>query len=342
MTDASAHRRSIWKRIVRDRRVWIAAVILAVIAGLHLSGVGELLTIDTLKAYRKSLIDLVQRHAFAAAAAYVAIYVLATALSIPGAVVLTLSGGFLFGAFYGAALAVVGATIGATALFLIARNLMQGRTLDGFGPKAAALGERIRGNAWSYLLVLRLIPLFPFFLVNIVPAFVRVPLNVFVTTTLFGIIPGTLVYSLAGAGLGAVFDTGEEFSVSSVLTPQALAALGGLAVLALVAIPIRARFGGAHDPKQQSQNRGWDGRETLDRGDGMVGDRASTQTISTIACPVCGHRESIKMPLDACQYFYDCRGCGSRLRPKPGDCCVFCSYGTAPCPPVQTSGRCGF
>lgn len=328
-----------WMRIVLDRRIWIAVVILAAIAGLHLSGVGEVLSVDTLKAYRKLLVDLVQRHIFAAAATYVAIYVLATALSIPGAVVLTLSGGFLFGAFSGAALAVVGATIGATALFLIARNLMQGRTLDKFGPKAAALGERFRGNAWSYLLVLRLVPLFPFFLVNIVPAFVGVRLKVFVLTTLFGIIPGTAVHSLAGAGLGTVFDTGQEFSARSVLTPEVFAALGGLAVLALVAIPIRAKFGGVNDPDIRADNRGSDGRETPARDDGMCQEGDSMQT-STITCPGCDYSELVEMPVDACQYFYDCKGCGSRLRPKPGDCCVFCCYGTVPCPPVQTAGRC--
>ncbi|MGD9925000.1 MAG: GDCCVxC domain-containing (seleno)protein [Pseudorhodoplanes sp.] len=64
------------------------------------------------------------------------------------------------------------------------------------------------------------------------------------------------------------------------------------------------------------------------------------QTTSTITCPSCEYREAVEMPVDACQYFYDCKACGSRLRPKPGDCCVFCSYGTVPCPPVQTAGRC--
>lgn len=256
MTDAPEYQRSIWMRAILDRSMWIAAIILAAIAGLHLSGVGEVLSIDTLKAYRKSLAELVERHALAAALAYVGMYILATALSIPGAVVLTLAGGFLFGAFYGAALAVAGATIGATALFLIARNLMRGQTLDKFGPKAAALGDRIRSNAWSYLLVLRLIPLFPFFLVNIVPAFVGVRLKVFVLTTLVGIIPGTLVYALAGAGLGTVFDNGQDFSVSSVLTPQMLAALGGLALLALVAIPIRARFADANAQTKSDGSHG--------------------------------------------------------------------------------------
>ena len=64
-----------------------------------------------------------------------------------------------------------------------------------------------------------------------------------------------------------------------------------------------------------------------------------TEERSTITCPVCGHRATERMPVDACQFFYDCRGCGALLRPKPGDCCVFCSYGTVPCPPVQESGR---
>jgi uncharacterized membrane protein YdjX (TVP38/TMEM64 family) len=231
-----------WKSIIRDRRIWIGIALVAVIGGLHLFGAGEFLSLDTLRLYRKTLTGLVGQHPVASAAIYLMVYILATALSVPGAIVLTLAGGFLFGTLYGAAFAVVGATIGAIALFLIARFLMKGRSLDAFGPKAASLGEGIRRNAWSYLLALRLVPLFPFFLVNIVPAFVGVKLPVFALTTLFGIVPGTLVYSAAGAGLGNIFDTGEDFTVGSVLTPNIIAALSGLAVLALVAIPIRNAF----------------------------------------------------------------------------------------------------
>jgi uncharacterized membrane protein YdjX (TVP38/TMEM64 family) len=233
-----------WKTIIRDRRIWLAVVIVAVIAVLYLSGGSELLSLDTLRAYRKTLGDLVERHPVASIATYLAVYILATALSVPGAVVLTLAGGFLFGTLFGAAFAVIGATIGAMALFLIARFLMKGRTLDALGPKAASLGEGIRRNAWSYLLALRLVPLFPFFLVNIVPAFVGVKLPVFAVTTLFGIMPGTLVYSAAGAGLGQIFDSGEDFSVGSVLTPNIIVAFAGLALLALVAIPIQNAFAG--------------------------------------------------------------------------------------------------
>jgi uncharacterized membrane protein YdjX (TVP38/TMEM64 family) len=232
------------KTVIRDRRFWIGIAVVAAIAGLHLSGAGEFLSLDTLRVYRKALTALVENHPIVSAAIYLAVYILATALSVPGAIVLTLAGGFLFGTLYGAAFAVIGATIGAVALFLIASFLMKGRTLDAFGPKAASLGEGIRRNAWSYLLALRLVPLFPFFLVNIVPAFVGVKLPVFAVTTLFGIIPGTLVYSAAGAGLGNIFDSGEDFSVGSVLTPNIIAAFAGLAVLSLVAIPIRNAFAG--------------------------------------------------------------------------------------------------
>jgi uncharacterized membrane protein YdjX (TVP38/TMEM64 family) len=104
------------------------------------------------------------------------------------------------------------------------------------------LGEGIRRNAASYLLVLRLVPLFPFFLVNLVPAFVGVRLPIYVITTAIGILPGTAVFSLAGAGLGDVLAQGSDFDVGSVLTPEILGALIGLALLSLAAIPLKARF----------------------------------------------------------------------------------------------------
>ncbi|WP_246791266.1 GDCCVxC domain-containing (seleno)protein [Bradyrhizobium commune] len=64
------------------------------------------------------------------------------------------------------------------------------------------------------------------------------------------------------------------------------------------------------------------------------------ELVSILTCPECGHQSAEAMPTDACQYFYDCNGCGTRLRPKTGDCCVFCSYGTVPCPPKQGEGSC--
>ena len=199
----------------------------------------DYLSLETLRTHRGTLTAWVAANGVLAAAAFVAVYTAAVAFSVPGAVFLTLSGGFLFGAALGTALTVTAATIGATLVFLLARTLFGANALDRFGQPAARLAEGIRRNAASYLLVLRLVPLFPFFLVNLVPAFVGVPLATYVATTFVGVIPATAVFSLAGAGLGSVLDRGGSISPASVLTPEILAGLGGLALLSLAAIPLR-------------------------------------------------------------------------------------------------------
>ncbi len=229
-------------RILRDRRTWIVLAILAGILALRASGLADQLSLETLARHREALTTLVASHGIAAALGYVVLYATAVALSVPGAVFMTLAGGFLFGAALGTALTVAGATLGATIVFLVARATFGADALERLGPAAQRLAEGIRRNAASYLLVLRLVPLFPFFLVNLVPAFAGVRLPVYVVTTLFGILPGTAVFSLAGAGLGGVLEAGGEFEVRKVLTPQILGALLGLAALSLAAIPLKARF----------------------------------------------------------------------------------------------------
>lgn len=228
--------------ILKDRRLWLLVAALCLVVGARWSGLGDYLSIDTLRTHRGALTAWVATNGLAAALAYMLIYVVAVAFSLPGAAFLTLSGGFLFGAALGTALAVVSATIGATLVFLFARTLLGDNALDRFGAPAARLAEGVRRNAASYLLALRLVPLFPFFLVNLVPAFVGVPLATFVLTTLFGIVPGTAVFALAGAGLGAVLDRGGAVTPGSILTPEILAGLAGLALLSLAAIPIRKRL----------------------------------------------------------------------------------------------------
>ncbi len=225
-----------------DKRLWIVLAVIALLIGLRASGLGDLLSLQTLRAHRAVLAAYVSEHAVLAAVLFVLAYVAAVGLSLPGATILTLAGGFLFGPFLGTALNVTGATIGATLVFLFARQLFGGNVLERFGDKAIRLGDNIKANAWSYLLVLRLAPLFPFFLVNLVPAFVGVTLPVFMLTTFFGIIPGTAVFTAAGAGLGSVLDKGGAFSLASVLTPEILAGLFGLAALSLAAIPLKKRF----------------------------------------------------------------------------------------------------
>jgi uncharacterized membrane protein YdjX (TVP38/TMEM64 family) len=228
--------------ILRGRRVWIVAGVVAALVALRATGLADHLSLDTLARHREALSAFVAANGVLAALAYVALYVATVAFSLPGALFLTLSGGFLFGAAGGTALTVMGATTGAVLVFLFARRLAGEDALDRLGPKAQQLGEGIRRNAASYLLVLRLVPLFPFFLVNLVPAFVGVRLGTYLLTTAFGILPGTAVFSLAGSGLGDVLAMGGEFDARAVLSTEILAALLGLAALSLAAIPLKARF----------------------------------------------------------------------------------------------------
>ncbi len=230
--------------LLKDRRLWLVLAAIGAFLLLRWSGLASYLSLDTLKTHREALTNGVQGSLVLASLAYVAVYVVAVAFSFPGAVFLTLAGGFLFGATLGTLLTVTGATIGATLIFLFAKAIFGENALDRFGAPAAKLAEGIRRNAGPYLLVLRLVPLFPFFLVNLVPAFVGVKLLTYVLTTFFGIIPGTAVFSLAGAGLGSVLDQGAAITPGSILTPEIIAGLVGLAVLSLAAIPLRKRFEG--------------------------------------------------------------------------------------------------
>ena len=231
-----------FSRILRDRRVWIAAGVVGAVVLLRASGAADQLSLATLATHREALAAFVAANLALSAAAYVAFYVVAVAFSLPGAVFITLAGGLLFGAAGGTALTALGATAGATLVFLFARRIFGADALDRMGPAAGRLAAGIRRNAASYLLVLRLVPLFPFVLVNLVPAFVGVRLRTYVATTAIGILPGTAVFSLAGAGLGDVLAMGGAFDVRGVLTPQIIAALVGLALLSLAAIPLKARF----------------------------------------------------------------------------------------------------
>jgi uncharacterized membrane protein YdjX (TVP38/TMEM64 family) len=228
--------------LLKDRRLWLVFAALGAALLLRGSGLGDVLSLETLKAHRETLSAFVSGNIVVASLAYMAIYVAAVSFSLPGAVFLTLSGGFLFGAVLGTLLTVTGATIGATIIFVFAKAIFGENALDRFGAPAARLADGIRRNAGSYLLVLRLVPLFPFFLVNLVPAFVGVRMATYVVTTFIGIIPGTAVFSLAGAGLGSVLDQGGSISVGSILTPEIIAGLVGLATLSLAAIPLRKRL----------------------------------------------------------------------------------------------------
>lgn len=194
------------------------------------------ISFEKLRDNREVLISWVQQNGLLAALVYMAIYAIAVAFSLPGGLVLSITGGFLFGVVWGSLYIVIGATVGATALFIIAKSAVGDFLRAKAGPWLQKMEAGFRENALSYLLVLRLVPLFPFFVVNLVPAFLGVPLSTYVIGTFFGIIPGVIVFAQVGVGLGSIFDRGETFSAAGILTPQILFALIGLAILALIPV----------------------------------------------------------------------------------------------------------
>src|SRR5664279_45606 len=225
------------------RLVPLAAVI--VLAGIAYCAFGrDTLSLEALVRHRAGIDAFVTEHRLLAVLAYIGIYVGVVALSVPGAIFLTVSGGFLFGLLVGAAAAVVGATIGATIIFLVARTALGEPLLRRAGPRAVKLAQGFRDDAFSYLLFLRLVPAFPFFLVNLVPAFAGVRLGPFVLATALGVIPASFVYALAGTGLDSVISAQEDsfqdclaagradchltFDPRDILTPELLGALVAL------------------------------------------------------------------------------------------------------------------
>ena len=214
-------------------------VLVSLAAAFFYFGLHRHLTLDSLKANHEWMANAVGEHVLIAAAIFVAAYAVVVALSIPGAVVMTLAGGLLFHAVLGGLLAVIGATLGATIVFLAARGLFGALLRDKAGPFVQKLEAGFRANAFYYLLFLRLVPGFPFWVVNLVPAFLGVSLAVFVTATFIGIIPGTFVYASVGAGLAEIFAAGEDVSLRDLLTPSLIFGLLGLSVLSLMPIAIK-------------------------------------------------------------------------------------------------------
>jgi len=229
------------------RRLWPVGLLLLALVLLTLFGPDNATLFEALRTHRAEMLSLVAEYAVIADLLFAVIYAVAIAFSIPGGAMMTIIGGFLFGPLRTTLYVIFAATLGATALFLIARGAVGDRLRSRAGPWMAKMEAGFQNNAMSYLLVLRLVPLFPFFVVNLVPAFLGVPLRTYVIATFFGIIPGTFVFALAGGGLGSALEASGEFSVSSILTPEVIAALVGLAVLALIPVvykKYRARQGG--------------------------------------------------------------------------------------------------
>ncbi|PJF10392.1 TVP38/TMEM64 family protein [Pseudorhodobacter sp. MZDSW-24AT] len=219
------------------KRLPILAIGLVAVVGAFL--LRDQISFDTLARHRDSLLAFRESHFAFASLAFVAAYITIVGFSLPGATVATLTGGFLFGLFPGVLYNVGGATLGAIVVFLAARagfGADVAARIEGSGGAAARLQNALRENEWSALLIMRLVPGVPFFVANLLPAFVGTSVLRFAVTTFVGIIPGTFVFTSVGAGLGEVFARGETPDLSILFAPHVLGPMLGLA--ALSAVPI--------------------------------------------------------------------------------------------------------
>jgi len=207
------------------------AIVLAIgvaVAAFFYFDLGQFLSLQALKDNRDYLLSFTETHAAVAAVLFVLVYVAVTGLSLPGAVILTLAGGFLFGAVLGTLFVNLGATTGATLAFLVSRYLLRDWVERKFGKWLGPVQQGFAQNAFSYLLTLRLIPLFPFFVVNLISGLTRMNVGAYVVATALGIIPGSFVYAYAGRQLGTIN------SLQDIASPGVIGAFVLLGLLALV------------------------------------------------------------------------------------------------------------
>lgn len=241
------------------KRLWplialVAATALVVTMGWH-----RYLSLEALAENRETLRAYIDANMLLSLAAFVALYAAVVAMSLPGGAVLTLAGGFLFGWLVGGVASIIGATIGASVVFLIARSALGEILAARAGPWLSRFRQGFQDDAFSYLLFLRLVPIFPFWLVNLAPALLGVGFATYVATTFLGIIPGTFAYSLAGSGLDSVIRAqqaahqsclakmgpgGQEscpytLDPGALLTPELIAGLVALGLVALIPVAVK-------------------------------------------------------------------------------------------------------
>lgn len=238
------------------RRWGPLAILLALALLVYGTGIHGYLSLSTIAEHRNGLKELVGEHWLLAITSYGVVYVTVVALSVPGAALLTILGGFLFGWPVAGPVTVVAATAGATVIFLIARSSFGDLLSRRAGPRLKRLAKGFRTNGFNYLLFLRLVPAFPFWMVNIAPALFNVKLSTYVIATLLGIIPATFAFSILGAGLDSIIDaqrTAYEACVATrgagacefrldpgaLLTPEIVGAFAAIGVVALIPVLVR-------------------------------------------------------------------------------------------------------
>lgn len=220
-------------------RLWPLLIVIGALAAFFAFGLDRYFSIEALKENRGALKAFVAENTLAAVAIFMAVYALAVSISFPSASILTIAGGLLFG-LWGTAATVVAATVGATLVFLIAKTSLGAGLRAAAGNFVQRFEDGFKEGEFSYMLALRLVPAFPFWVVNIVPALLNANLGKYVLATGLGIIPGTFVYTSIGNAAGAVFDEGKDLQLTGVMTkPEILLPVAGLIVLSLIPVIYR-------------------------------------------------------------------------------------------------------
>lgn len=235
LTAARTARPAIWRRFLP------LAVIAAGLAAAYAVGLQDYLTFTMLAEQREAIKAFVAEHRIASIAGYFVLYTLAVAFAFPAASILTIFAGFVFGWLIAGVLTVFAATTGASVIFLAARSACGDVLRKRAGPFVAKLADGFCKDAFGYLLVLRLAPVFPFLVINIAPAFFDIKLRTYVAATFLGIIPGTFAYAWLGQGLDSVIAAadGRDISISDLVTPEITIAFLGLAIVAAIPTIVR-------------------------------------------------------------------------------------------------------
>lgn len=207
------------------------------LAAFFALGGPEYVNAETLKQNRVYLAGLVENNFILVFAGFIALYALLVGISFPGAGLLSIFGGFMFGTLTGTLGIIIGATIGACIIYMAVKMALGDSMAEKMGPYMAKFEKGLKENELSYLFILRFVPIFPFFVVNVVPALFNVKFRNYVVSTFFGIIPGSLVYASIGDGASALFEKGEDLHLAGVMTePRVLFPIIGL--MCLSAVPI--------------------------------------------------------------------------------------------------------
>lgn len=241
------------------KKLWPLLLLLGAGGFILAMGWHRYLTLEELADNRDALRAIIEGNYLLALATFIGLYAVTVALSLPGGAVLTIAGGFLFGWLAGGLASVVAATLGATVIYLVAKSTLRDVLVAKAGPRLKRFADGFREDAFSYLLFLRLVPVFPFWLVNLAPGLLGVPFAIYVLTTFLGIIPGTFAFSLAGNGLDSVVEAqqaahqsclakagegGQEscpygLEPSALLTPELIAGLVALGLVSLIPVALK-------------------------------------------------------------------------------------------------------